>query len=639
MLWGGSLASVERVVTGARHARTPVVPSRAVSAPEVSVRRARPALAHAAILAGAVALVYGQTLGAPFQFDDLHCITHNAYVRTADVSIPSGVEGQDTCAPPSRSVGTYTLALNHRLGGLDVTGYHLFNVLVHLLATLLVYALVTLVFRTPAVTGADAAAPPDEPREGSQVALVSALLFAVHPLQTQAVTYVVQRYTSLATAFYLGAVVLYLASRTSSTTGRRWAAYTGALLSTVLAMRTKEIAFTIPFSVALFEGLLFRGPAKGRVARVAPFLLTLPVIPLAMFGAGVATGGAAGADASMRALAGTDDVARWHYLVTQVRAVATYLRLLVLPVGQNLDHDFTLRRSLLVPDVLASLGLAIVLLGAAAWAVVRTRDGRGGPALSRVAALGTFWFFLTLSVESTAVPLPDLLVEHRMYLPSVGFFLAVSSLAFMLRDRLRSSHPGAARAVLPVLLLAVAVLAVAAHQRNELWRDSVSLWEDVARKSPDRARVRLELGRHYATQRRFDEGAREVAAAIRLKPGDAEAWNNLGALRRQQGRADEALSSYRRALELRPGFAEVHHNIGLLLASVGRLEEAAEEFGEALRLKPDSADVHNALGITWARLGRMPDAVREFQEAVRIDPTHAGARANLARATDAVLGR
>jgi Flp pilus assembly protein TadD len=289
--------------------------------------------------------------------------------------------------------------------------------------------------------------------------------------------------------------------------------------------------------------------------------------------------------------------------------------------------------------VLISLGLEIALLGMAAWAVVRTRDGRGGPPLARLAALGTFWFFLTLSVESSVVPLLDLLVEHRMYLPSVGFFLAVSSLAFMLRDRVRRSYPGAARTVFPLLLVAAAIFAVAAHERNALWGDSVSLWEDAARKSPDRPRVRLELGRHYTAHRRFEEGAREVMAAIRLKPGDAEAWNNLGVLRRQQGRADEALSSYRMAIELRPGFAEVHHNIGLLLASEGRLEEAAEEFGEALRLKPGSADVHNALGITWARLGRMPDAVREFQEAVRIDPTHAGARSNLARASGAMQGR
>ena len=225
-----------------------------------------------------------------------------------------------------------------------------------------------------------AAAPPDEPREGSQVALVSALLFAVHPLQTQAVTYVVQRYTSLATAFYLGAVVLYLASRTSATAGRRWAAYAGALLWTVLAMRTKEIAFTIPFAVALFEGLLFRGPAKGRVARVAPFLLGA-----ARSSRSPCSGPGwrrAGPPERTRRCAPWLALATWRGGTTSSPRSAPWRPTSgCSPPGgpEPRPRLHASRNPAATPTCSPSLGLAIVLLGAAAWAMARTRAGRGGP--------------------------------------------------------------------------------------------------------------------------------------------------------------------------------------------------------------------------------------------------------------------
>jgi Flp pilus assembly protein TadD len=622
------------------------------------MRRLPASALRVVLVAAAAALPYARTLDVPFTFDDEPCIVRNPAVRRlAPDAAPGPVAS--LCAPPSRALGEWTLALNYRVGRLEPAGYHLFNLGVHVASALLVYALVSLALRAlrrPEARGAEPSSggeerSPEAPPGGvgraggrpgderSPVPLFAALLFAVHPIQTQAVTYVVQRYASLATMLYLLAVVLYLTHRLSHAAVRRWLAYCGALGAIVAAMFTKEISFTAPLAMALCEAVLFRGPRLRRLAGLAPFLLALGIVPLTLLGAGAATAGPADVDAALRGMAPNAAMTRWEYLVTQVRVLVSYLRLLALPLGQNIDHDVPLHRSLMDPPVLASLALLAGILGLAVAALGRSSRGDepSRPEL-RLAAWGAFWFFLTLSVESSFVPLPDLLVEYRLYLPSVGFFVAVAAAAALVRDRLAARRNRAAALVAPALSAAVLALAAATLARNELWRDEVALWEDAAHQSPAKARVRLELGRLYLEAGRMADSERALRAAILLDPRDPAAPSALGAVLKRQGRFDEALASYRQALALGPGHADVHYNLGLLLASAGRFGEAIAAFEEAARLRPDVADIHNALGVTLAQAGRLDDAVAELLAAIRIDPNHTGARRNLARA-EAVRGR
>jgi protein O-mannosyl-transferase len=575
----------------------------------------------------AAVLPYVQTLDVPFTLDDLPCIVHNEALRPLDgparaAATPAG------CVPPTRAVGEATLGINYRLGGLDPTGYHLVNIAVHVAASLLVLAFVTLALAAPRLSdsegGTHAAAP--------LVALFGALLFAVHPIQTQAVTYVVQRFASLAALFYLLAATLYLAHRQARMGLVRWLAYAGALSACVLAMFTKETSFTLPLALVLLEVGLFDGPARRRAVMLLPFVVTLVLIPATLLGFGGLSSSAGHLDEALRGMAANATMTRWEYWLSEARVTVSYLRLLVWPSGLNLDHDVPLRRSVLDPEVLGSVALVASLLGLGGLALFRWAR-RPGPsaALVGLAGLGTLWFFLTLSVEALAVPLPDLLVEHRLYLPSAGFFAAAASLALLGRDRLAVARPALARLVVPVLIAVVLALGAAAYFRNALWRDPAALWADVTVKSPGKARGHLELGRIDMEARRLDEAAREIETACRLDPTDAAPLNLLGAVRRRQGRPAEALESYQAALRLRPGWAEVHHNIGLLLAAERRLPEAIDAFQEALRLKP-SADSHNALGVAYAQQGRLDEAAAEFRAALALDPGHAGARRNLARA-------
>jgi Flp pilus assembly protein TadD len=500
-------------------------------------------------------------------------------------------------------------------------------VAVHLANALLVYLLVSLAFRSPPFADGRAR-PGGREQAGPLVALFAALLFACHPLQTQAVTYVTQRFASLATLFYLLASALYAACRLSGSGARSALLQAGAIASAALAMIAKEISFTLPFALALIEVVLFRGERRRRLLRLLPFFLML-LIPLALHGV-FAHGGLAEADASLRA-AGRSPLTRWEYLLTQLRVVVTYLRLFVLPVGQNVDWDYPEYRSLLDPPVLLSLVFLLAILAGAAILLLRSRRPDGPPELA-LASLGLFWFLGTLAVESGAVPLTDVIFEHRMYLPSVGLCIAASALAFHGRALLGRTAPAAARLVVPALSALVLALGAATYARNDLWTDEVRLWQDAAAKSPLKVRPHLELGALHAARGRLADASREIETAIALAPGSAEAHNSLGVIRKREGRLAEAMESYLTALRLQPDFAEARANVGLLHAAQGRLEDAVGDFEEAVRMKPDYAEGHNGLGVLYAQQGRLDDAVREWRTALTINPAHARARANLERA-------
>ncbi len=224
-------------------------------------------------------LIYSNTFSAPFHFDDEQNIVTNPQIKNLsnfrDVS-------------SSRYVGLLSFALNYHFGQLDVFGYHLVNLLIHIINGFLVYTLVLLVFKTPLMRPPSAALLEPSAWSITQppagIAFITALLFLVHPLQTQAVTYIVQRFTSLSTLFYLLSIVCYLKWRLAGPELRtRYAWYAGALLSTILAMKTKEISFTLPFMILWVEAIFFWPLTRKQWGALIPFLLTLPIIPLVHF--------------------------------------------------------------------------------------------------------------------------------------------------------------------------------------------------------------------------------------------------------------------------------------------------------------------------------------------------------------------
>jgi hypothetical protein len=351
------------------------------------------------------------------------------------------------------------------------------------------------------------------------VAFFSALLFACHPLQTEAVTYIWQRVTSLTAMLYVLSLVAYIQWRllryqAHAPESHRFSSmksvsyylvsfiaavlamktkqtaftlpyYLVSFIAAVLAMKTKQTAFTLPVTLALYEFMFFNGKKTKRIFPLIPLFLTMSIIPLTLIDIGKPWGDVIGDVGEVTR--DLTEMSRLDYLFTQFRVMVTYIRLILLPVNQNLDYDYPLYRSFFNPEVFLSFMFLITIAGTGVYILYRFRNSVPE---NRLTSFGIFWFFITLSVESSVIPIKELIFEYRMYLPSVGVFLALTTAIFMVIDR-RKVYARVITAMLAVIIIA---LTGATYARNSVWKDEMSLWQDVVNKSPDKARPLIRQG-------------------------------------------------------------------------------------------------------------------------------------------------
>lgn len=565
-------------------------------------------------------IAYSNTFHSPFQWDEVAQILENPVIRDLDNYI-SGTKGYTYVSNhynPRRSVGYLTFALNYHFGGFRVTGYHVVNLLIHIANAILAYFLVILTFRTPYFSGQQSANSDQRSRSSDSpftihhsrlIALLTALLFISHPIQTQAVTYVVQRFASLAAMFYLLSLLMYIQGRLASGQAGRLAGYSLSLLFAVFAMNTKEITFTLPVMLALYEGIFFRSSLKKRFLTLLPVVLVLVIVLISVSHSGKSLGEML-SDATESTRVQTA-MSRGDYLLTQMRVITTYIRLIFLPVNQNFDYDYPVERTFFTLPVFFSFLFLAALLGTAVYLLYRSgqeatgsseqtgaeggrsrNDSRSAIHYFRFIGFGILWFFIALSVESSIIPIRDVIFEHRVYLPSVGLFAAITTGVLVAAQRLKME-----KVAMSVLMLAILIFSGATYARNTVWASKISLWEDVTQKSPNKARGHNNLGIFYSEQGFLDKGSREFQAAI----------------------------------EINPGYSDAHYNLGKYYLASGRMNEALTEFQTAVRLKPDYAEAHNNLGAVYETLGRVDDAIREYQTSLQINPDHLPARENLGR--------
>ncbi|MBI2412616.1 MAG: tetratricopeptide repeat protein [Deltaproteobacteria bacterium] len=561
------------------------------------------------------ATVYSNTFRSPFLFDDILYIVNNRDIRSfSNFWPPFG----------SRYIAYLSFAVNYHLGGLDTPGYHIFNFAVHTANGLLVFALSLITFRTPSLAGCI-----KDKRALVCAALLISLVFITHPVQTEAVTYISQRFASLAAFFYLASLASFAAWRTGRAPKAAW--YALSLFLAVLAQMTKEISFTLPFVIALYD-LVFFGPeenTKKRALRLVPFLAVLVIIPLAILYPeyGVETG----ANVSRQQAEEMISLSRYEYLITQFRVIVTYLRLLALPVGQRLDYDLAPFHSFFVPQVLLSFAFLSAVLGAALFLLVRSKK-RGLPALF---AFGVLWFFMTISIESSIIPIKDLVFEHRVYLPSVGAAFAFGSFSLTLASGVRKLKPGisASNALLAIALLCTVPLGAGTYLRNRVWASPAALWEDVVEKNSSEALGHINLANEYVERGRFDEAIEKYLASLKSETVFLpQTYFGLGNAYAGKGMAQEAEKKYREAIALKPDYTDARYNLGLLYAGQGRFDEGVTEFKEVLRVRPDFTPARINTGNMHMAQGRYIDAINEFEEALKIEPESAPVRARLGMA-------
>jgi tetratricopeptide (TPR) repeat protein len=577
-------------------------------------RRAGKALVHIFIIALVGYLSYSNTFEVPFQWDEYTFIEDNPIVKEPAYFLTPSSAKEFQAYPffKTRYVGYLTFALNYRLGGLDVRGYHAFNFAVHVLNALLVYLLVITTFSTPYLRRTRLA------RSSREIALLTGLVFISHPIQTEAVTYIFQRLASLSALFCLLSLTSYAGSRLSKGGLQKKLLCAASVASAALAMTTKESAFTLPLVIALYEFLFFGNSIRKKALCLIPILLTMLIVPVLHINPDMDL------DAALESASRHEtDMPRTEYLFTQFRVIMTYMRLLLLPVNQNLDYDYPVYRSFFEPPVFMSF---LSLCGIFFFGVYLYHRSRSTDSSLRLVAFGILWFFVSLSVESSIIPLPMLISEYRVYMPSVGVFLAASAAVFLFIQRTGGSLK---KTVAASMVLIPLVLSYNAYARNDVWKTRTSLWEDVVKKSPQNARGHNNLGIAYKEKGMLTEAIAHYKAALSLKPDYIRAHNNLGVAYKDKGMITEAIAHYKTALSLKPDYAKAHNNLGVAYYRLGRADDAVRHFQHALTFKPDFAEAHLNLGIAHKDSGLSENAIELFRTALKLKPDLDKARFNL----------
>ena len=590
-------------------------------------------------------LLYANTFDAPLVFDDEEYILKNPAVQDFrfyfdhDLSERGINQGWLLQNFRTRKVAIFTFALNNWLHGLWLPGYHGINTLIHLINGLLVYGLVLLTFRTPFFNKDETG---DSWRASRLPALYTALFFIAHPVQTQAVTYLSQRITSLATLFYLLSLLCYVRWRlyrtaeeqtpapypaASGTALRRRSCYWLTFAATIAAMLTKEISFTLPLIIILYEIFFFGRPSWRRLGALLPFAATMAIIPLTVLGEGAQYEDIQRLTAGSPATDAPGDP-RLTYLFTQFRVIVTYLRLFLLPLGQNLDYDYPLSTGFFQAPVLLSFALLCLLAGIAAYLFVRSRTGQSGvsPWL-RLISFGICWFFVTLAIESSILPLLDVIFEHRLYLPSVGLLLAMLGAMALAWQPLNRKQRQTGMALLLVLLCAFSLATIS---RNNLWHDPVTLWKDAVEKSPAKSRPHHNLGDEYRIRGQFNDAIREYEKASELavsiddaalpSEGLEEIYSTQKNYPLLQKYYDSRLALLQKSLQQDANNPILLNNIGNLYIKMHRFNEAEQLFRKAIGIKGDFAQFHRNLGKLYLAQNNLEDALRALREAVRLDP-------------------
>lgn len=586
---------------------------------------------HYFLIIGIGLLIYSNSLYSPFQWDENDFIVQNPIVKNLSYFLsPSKAKGIDPdfyIFFKTRAISYLTFALNYRVHGFDVLGYHLVNLSIHLLNAVLVYIFTLLTFRTPLLSKSSLK------KNSRLIVLFSALLFISHPIQTEAVTYIFQRHASFVTLFYLLSMVFYIQWRLKreeqgASHLHSILFYALSFISAIFAMKTKENAFTLPLSIMIYEFFFFTGSIKIRMFRLIPFLLTSAIIPLTLFGIDKPIGQII-SQVSDPSLLLIKEVSKEVYLFTQLRVILTYIRLLFFPIYQNLDYNYPIYSSFFIWPVFLPFLFYLILLGLAVYFFYRSKQAV--PEL-RLISFGILWFFITLSVESSIIPLQMIICEYRVYLPSVGVFMAGATSIFILTGKFSSKFQNLEKTVMMFFVFIIILLSVLTYARNVVWMDEVRMWEDVTKKSSENARGHYNLGLAYGKKDRLEDAQKEFETTLKLNPHHTKARNNLGIIYNQQGRPDDAIREFQTALQLNPNDTNAHYNLGLVFVRLDRLDNAIREFQTVLQLNPNDADGHNNLGVLFAKQGRWDDAIREFQAALKINPHHVNAQNNLRKA-------
>jgi len=536
-------------------------------------------------------LIYSNTFNVPFYYDDFDTIVDTPYIKSLEnfSSLPGIFDYS------GRYISFLSLALNYHFDQFDVTWYHIVNLIIHLINSILVMLFTRLVLNSAPLKDRF------DFKEKSLFAFFVGLIFVSHPLQTQAVTYISQRMTSLAALFYLLALIFYVKARivSISINHRLYKKILLALLlfiscifAFILGIWSKQIVASLPIAIVLYEILFIRNALNRinwkSVTLISAVFLALVLVFIIYIGLPIEA----------------DHIPRETYLLTQINVLVTYLRLLFVPINLNIDYDYPLTTNLMDFTTILNLLILAVLI------YIGIKLAKRQPLIS----FSIFWFFITLSVESSLIPIRDVIVEHRLYIPVFGFSLALISLLFLFikQNTLKYS-------ILAVVLI---FYSFSTYNRNQLWNYPEKMWTDVISKSPNKDRPYLARGAYYLDKNQNDLAIIDFKKVISIKPSDFKAYDNLGLAYQGKNEFELALKYHEAAIKIKPDFSTAYNNRGVCYIYMKEWDKAINDFKSAVALYTNYADAYYNLGYSYYHKKEYQNSVNYFRIALDLNPSY-----------------
>jgi protein O-mannosyl-transferase len=575
------------------------------------------------LLAICTFFVYTSSIKGPFVFDDVSNIRDNPQIRLNELSLNGTVRAGFESPCHNRPVANISFALNYYFNIYDTKGYHFINILIHILAGIILFYLIKVTLELLSAQNLKFGFETDIPNDKSIaatynatdqristfpcslslasnkllfIAFFTAFIWLVHPVQTQTVSYIVQRMNGMAAMFYILSLLFYVKARLSNTKWKKLALFLGCILSGILSLGSKEIAATLPFFILLYEWYFFQDVNLKWLKRNSKYFLC------ALFLIGGIVWYFLGGHPIKSILSAYNhrDFTLWQRVLTEFRVVIYYISLIIFPhpMRLNLLHDFPISHSFIEPITTLFSFIAIVgLIGTAIWLAKK----------ERLLSFSILWFLGNLIIESSVIGV-EIIFEHRLYLPSMLIILIFVSLVYRV---------GNSKWIGGILLCAVAItFSVWTYQRNIVWSDDVFLWKDCVVKSPHQSRQHYNLGVVLAQNGNLDDAIKQYRSAIDIKPDYVEAYFNLGNALTKKGDVDDAIYNYRKALQIDPDFFKSYYNIAKILYGEGKIAEAIDNFQRALTINKETPQT--LFNLSWIYATSENKSYRNGKKAVKL---------------------
>jgi len=523
-------------------------------------------------------IIYGNSLGGKFLWDDEYLIQRNTYIRSFS-NIPK-IFTQDIGAGSGRSFGFYrplhilSYNIDYLLYRLKTWGYHLTNIILHILVALCLLKLFNLLFDKPAVS------------------LAAALLFLAHPMNTATVSYMSGRADSMVNLFMLLSFIFYILD----TNKPARLSYAMIFVTYAMAILTKENSLFFPALILLYHYAFGKKIELRRFAPLAVMALGYAILRFTALGFLMPSG--------PQSIAGSTTILQ--RLPSFFAAIVSYTGIFIVPLDLHMGRGMV-RFNFSDPIVIAGI-LIFAGLAAAAFYFRKAKK-------PNIAFFGLMWFFIFILPVSNIYPINSYMAEHWLALPAIGLFLAAGGALYSMykADRLKYY-------AIAILAAMVAFYGYTTIKQNAYWKDPITFHSRTLAYEPGNVKSMTDLARQYEMVGRRDDAARLYKRAIEINKAFPIPYNNLGLLYHNAGRDDLSVELYKKALELDPGYSDAINNLAVVYHSTGKSEEAIELYRRAIAVNPNFAGVYSNMGVLCAAMGKYDEALAAYKKAIEISP-------------------